>query len=69
MSGVQVSPAPPQGDKMKAWISKGAIRLIAENEIDEALIRTVNGRIFIGEHVVISSESGFGEVYLMEAEK
>lgn len=51
---------------MKAHISKGAIRLIAENELDGDIIRKLCGRTFIGGKVISSTKSGFGEVYLDE---
>jgi len=54
---------------MRAWISKGAIRLIADNEMERDMLSSIKTRSFKAMDYVCKSEGyqkGFAEIYLNE---
>jgi len=57
---------------MRAWISKEAIRLIADNELEADLLRALPNRVFKAMNYVCKSEGylkGIAEIYLDEVKE
>jgi len=54
---------------MRAWVSKGSIRLIADNDLEKEMLKELPNRVFKAMEYVCKSDGylkGVAEMYLNE---